>query len=211
MTQNTSQQIVVISQEDDPHIPHVQSHLACPLIVLDRATILQGHPQAMLYNRADKRFEVLDGHLLLDKVTAVWFRKPIRNDQLELPVAKALQRYVQFAFNEYSQLLYRRFQDALWISNFDAIRRASDKLLQLELASRLGFNVPETLVTSSPAAAKHFVASHLPCISKPIECEGFVKGEQMYYFFTNKVKRGDGLFWFTTCPCDFSGSHRRRT
>jgi glutathione synthase/RimK-type ligase-like ATP-grasp enzyme len=52
------------------------------------------------------------------------------------------------------------FRDALWISEYSAILRAAHKNLQMPVASRLGFRVPDTLISSDPAAARNFIATH---------------------------------------------------
>jgi glutathione synthase/RimK-type ligase-like ATP-grasp enzyme len=50
--------------------------------------------------------------------------------------------------------------DAFWINPMRASQAAESKLLQLQLARRLGLRVPATLVSSSPNAVREFAAAH---------------------------------------------------
>ncbi len=103
-------------------------------------------------------------------IKTVWFRKPnppmISSDVTD-PQARA------FAQQESESLLsslYRQLNHAFWVSRPDIIRRANDKLYQLRLARDIGFNVPRTVVTNDPDAARAFVLSTpAPKIIKPLK------------------------------------------
>lgn len=55
-----------------------------------------------------------------------------------------------------TQLLRR---DGFWVNDPDARNRAEHKPLQQLLAGRLGFAMPETLVTNDPDEVRHFIAA----------------------------------------------------
>ena len=50
--------------------------------------------------------------------------------------------------------------ETLWVNDFLADRFCFNKLLQLEAAKAVGFNIPETLVTNDPEKVREFVKSH---------------------------------------------------
>lgn len=87
--------------------------------------------------------------LCLADVRSVWFRRP------SLPRAPAgitsvsAQRYCEFESAAVLANLWRCFEQPLWVSHPDHIARASHKLLQLQAALRLGFHIPQTLVTNN--------------------------------------------------------------
>jgi glutathione synthase/RimK-type ligase-like ATP-grasp enzyme len=92
------------------------------------------------------------------EVEAVWYRKP---DVPQLhPKVSGYER--QFSFNECQAGLrgmYHALDHAYWISRLDNIRAASNKLRQLRCASRLGFEVPQTLFTNDASEARAFLAA----------------------------------------------------
>ncbi|MBL7076266.1 MAG: hypothetical protein ISS31_02235 [Kiritimatiellae bacterium] len=90
------------------------------------------------------------------EISVVWYRKPnppsISGD-VQQPEART------FALEESRAFLrgtYRLLEHAFWVSRPESIRRANDKLYQLQIAASLGFTVPRTLVTNSPERAAAF-------------------------------------------------------
>lgn len=133
----------------------------------------------------------------LASVKAVWYRKP----ELALPDntshPNGYDDFTRHAMSLFMRQLYGLLPEALWISDYYALLRASDKLHQLTTAQKLGFNVPDTLVTSSAVEAQAFVRSHKSAIAKPIEVKVFTLNGQQRMMFAQKV---DG-------HTDFSGLH----
>ena len=96
--------------------------------------------------------------LCLEDVHSVWYRRPgqIRTNPAIAPNA---QPYAQEQF----RLALQYLQGALpakWVNHPAANRRADNKILQLTTARRLGFAVPETVLTNSPTHLESFRAEH---------------------------------------------------
>jgi hypothetical protein len=91
----------------------------------------------------------------LTGLTAIWWRKPgafgLRDDL-------GLQQR-EFAVEETAHAVLGLLGTlgARWVSHPDAIRRAGYKAEQLHRAAALGFEVPPTLVTTDPDAARAFI------------------------------------------------------
>ncbi len=99
----------------------------------------------------------LPQHTSLDRVRAVWWRRPHR--------AKVLpgnrpddDEFRQAECDSFVQGMLWTIP-ALWVNEPGAERRAARKLVQLERAARAGLAVPETLVTNAPDDAADFIAS----------------------------------------------------
>ncbi|MGH7196821.1 MAG: hypothetical protein ACREGJ_03620 [Candidatus Saccharimonadales bacterium] len=177
-------QIVAISSLEDAHLPFVQNHLDKPLIVIDPISIRGITSHEITKARSGV---VFDGKMLQD-VTGVWYRKPkiIRTEVL--PVDDSLQDYCRSALEHFSHLMRVEFEDALWVSDFYAIERAKNKTLQLRIARKLGFNVPDTLMTSSPEDAQRFIQNHRQCLVKSLATEFYKDSNKDYFFFAQKIK-----------------------
>ena len=94
----------------------------------------------------------------LDKVTSIWSRRPTRftmHDDLDSDASK-------FAYAETTQAMAGVFRipGCQWVNHPDKDLVASYKPYQLALAARLGFKIPDTLITTDPSAAKMFIESH---------------------------------------------------
>ena len=187
---------VVISAGGDGHLPFVQKHLDKPFTIIDPGKIIRGTP--LSYRFTDTGFEPFYDNLSLADTVAVWYRKP----ELALPAAeeyrKGYDEFTRHAMSLFMRQLYGLLPEAQWISDYYAILRASDKLRQLSVARRLGFRVPDTLVTSNAIEAEAFVRSHEETIVKPIEVKVFTLDNQQRMMLTRKVDKKH---------IDFSGLH----
>lgn len=94
--------------------------------------------------------------VVLEDVTAVWFRKPDPVSLQHLEIEPAALDYVEAEFTEVIQGLYALIDRAFWINDPFSTRRAHRKLLQLRTAERVGFAVPPTIVTNLSEAAVKF-------------------------------------------------------
>lgn len=96
--------------------------------------------------------------------TAVYWRKPTRPDQLEDPDQKWLADE-----NTIGLLgLLEAAEPGLWVNHPHANERSRLKQLQLRVAAKAGFEVPETLLTNDPDQARAFVARHDQVVLKTL-------------------------------------------
>ena len=95
----------------------------------------------------------------------------------------------------FSLLALSCFQDALWVNEHFLQERALNKILQLQIAHKIGFNTPDTIVTSSPNEAREFVSKQKSAVAKPIGQGAFEIDKKEYGFYTSRI----------TTKADFSG------
>ena len=137
----------------------------------------------------------------LNNVTGIWARGNRVPGSLKPPVPPYYQGYSRSAVTRNGDALYSCFKSALWVSDWYAIRQADYKPLQLQTAARIGFNIPETLFTSSPKRAKEFIKKYRETIIKPVANDypiDLEKGTGML-FFAHKLDSRDKV--------DLSGLH----
>lgn len=97
-----------------------------------------------------------DSEIDLRKTTHVWYRKPappIIDHVITDPVAR------NFSEQEARTSLENLWETipGLWINNIFAMRRANNRFLQWQMAQELGFRMPATMLTNSPAMARNFI------------------------------------------------------
>jgi len=184
------EQFVVITGPEDEqlgHVPFVAEHMAgADLLVVDPVpATLSG--KGLSYRVQDEVQCVYDD-VLLDRVAAVWDRRPTTLDRHMLePVHPSCRRYAWSAIQEHTRQFYAQFRDALWVSDHHAVQRAENKVLQLAEATKIGFNVPETIITSDPDAARQFVTNRHAAIVKGLGGETPIIGDTWLLMFSTKV------------------------
>ena len=146
-----------------------------------------------------------EGEFDLREVTAVWHRR--LNFGAHLPAG--LDRQLRYAsLGEASAAAHGMLASlkAFRMDHLSHIRHAENKQLQLQVARELGLNIPRTLTTNDPAAARAFAKS----------CEGGIVTKMLSSFaiyeegkelvvFTNPVKPEDlvDLSGLSLCPATF--------
>lgn len=119
------------------------------------------------------------------KYKSVWFRRT------KLPEIKGLKREEQlYILNETESLFENIFSslNANWLSSPSAVYEAENKILQLKTAIKIGFNIPQTLVTNSKRELKQFYSDcNRDIILKPISQTRIQYNEGSAFIFTNPV------------------------
>jgi glutathione synthase/RimK-type ligase-like ATP-grasp enzyme len=156
---------MVITDRKDAHLPFVQRHLANPMIVIDPLEVAKSKTLSFEYSEKSSHV-TFDGVVLHPK--SVWFRKPGKVTGSLLSIDPRFHEYAVEAIKKHFSSLMPAFPEAFWVSDLQAIATASDKPLQVTIAQKLGFHVPDTLFTSDASAARKFIAQHDSCILKPV-------------------------------------------
>jgi hypothetical protein len=138
----------------------------------------------------------------VEKFTSVWFRRTMIPDlELEMPEER------KYILGEIEALMKNIFAilPAKWVSSPNAVYHAENKLYQLQLAQRLGFNIPRTLVTSEKTIISEFYQLHQPIIIKPIFQTRINHPESAEFIFTSRVTKDqlDQLDTHDLSPCIF--------
>jgi glutathione synthase/RimK-type ligase-like ATP-grasp enzyme len=142
---------------------------------------------SVVWRPAEAALRIGGRDLLLDEVTAVWYRRPAspRLPDTDDPEAAT------WAARESAEALIGvwRTLDALWVNHPDSNRLAESKLEQLQAAEALGFDTPATLVTNDGEALAAFVESHAAAgvVCKPLWRGRLVRGGREQLFFTSRL------------------------
>lgn len=120
-----------------------------------------------------------------DSYDAVWFRRT------KLPQFKGLSpAEANYVLIETDHLLKNIFStvSAKWLSSPKMVYEAENKLLQLKAAQKIGFTIPETLVTNSKDELRSFFAAHNGnIIIKPLSQTRLNRNDSNSFIFTNVI------------------------
>lgn len=116
----------------------------------------------------------------------------------------AIRKYVAEESDLFLETL-PQLTDCLWVSGPDAIRVANRKPYQLTVAAKLGFKIPETLITNSPEEGKRFFDTiKSDVVVKTLHTPGFVTENGIQVSLFNRRLGKQGLIPFLArlknCP-----------
>ena len=111
--------------------------------------------------------------LVLDEVRSIWSRG------FALDVAPRTGTGASLAYQQwryYTDYVVGKLQHAFWMNSHAAIQGANNRLLQMDVARRVGFRTPASLITNRADRALSFLHDHGGAIAKqissghPLEC-----------------------------------------
>jgi glutathione synthase/RimK-type ligase-like ATP-grasp enzyme len=120
----------------------------------------------------------------LADVSAVWYRRPVP-PVLPSSLTPEQARWAAAEAREALEGIWRAL-DVRWVNHPDRNGPASSKPAQLRAADALGFEVPDTLMTNDPEAARQFVArAPSGVVVKPLRSGRLsVDGDERLFFTT---------------------------
>jgi glutathione synthase/RimK-type ligase-like ATP-grasp enzyme len=158
---------LIVTNRYDPHVDLVAdclSELRTPFVRFHPDELADNAAMQISPDRSEVR--LLDSGLSFNPrdLRSVWYRRP---EPIE--VQSANPHEAVFVTNELKAVLDDVYSqiDSLWVSHPDALRAARNKLLQLRLAVRLGFSVPDYVVSSDTNSLRTLL-NEGPCVVKAI-------------------------------------------
>lgn len=158
--------ILVITSLPDPHVEMVRKHLSSDVdvVVFDpRALALSGS----FTLSGNGNLSALGGISPI----SVWYRKPKYVSETELEkmgIPKDLLAAISSLHEDGFSLISETYPESLWVSKPTAIKRASNKLLQILIAKKIGFAVPETIFSTDSVAIEGLRARVGDIVMKPL-------------------------------------------
>lgn len=192
--------ILIISSKSDVHIEPVTRHFDAAGISWARLntedfaanlelSVEPAEGQGMLRVRDSGR------EIELHKVKAVWYRKPEPVDVSHFNLDQGALDYVESEFREILDNLYALLNHVPWINNPYTTKLAHRKMLQLQVARKVGFKTPPTLVTNNPDAALHFAEQLNSDVAiKSLGALSVTEGtteQTTYGLFTRRITRAE--------------------
>lgn len=193
--------ILILSGSEDEHVPLVTKELSsrgAPYLVFDPGDFPESASLAfsIIDGRFTQRDLTVDGEVHdLNTVTAVWHRRPhspVPHADLQEP---SMRNFVDLTSRHVMDGVWETL-DCRWLPAKPVVDRAAhNKLKQLVLASELGFELPNTLVTNSPPDFVSFFSdSTQGIVSKSLIQRPITRdGEEIPVIYTRPVDRRDAV------------------
>jgi len=165
--------ILAITTDPDPHVEMVKAQLPNNLDIVTFNPQDFPFQEEITYEWKNDKLSINTKLFNNEEIVSVWYRKPTLLAPDQLPVSVEYTNITYSAYKQSIQWLYSTMSNKLWVSDYWAIRRASSKPYQMEIANRLGMKVPDTLITTSKENAQEFLSAHQDIVVKPLNI-GFI-------------------------------------
>lgn len=139
---------------------------------------------------------------VLEEVGTLWIWKPGEH-RLGANLDQAQSKFVDDACRRTCLTVLRQLHETSFVVNpLQASRHANDKGVQLRLAKKLGFIVPDTIITNSPQMAREFCNKHDEIIFKLINKPMIDYPDKAIWISANLLKQEDidALDSIRECP-----------
>lgn len=120
----------------------------------------------------------------VDDFSAIWYMKPYVAKELLTYNPAEYRQFIHRQFLVMRQALWTVFRDKKWLNDPWCLYRAENKIYQLEVATSIGFSVPNTLITSDPNKVNAFYNNNLGQIIVKLLASSPILDQVIY---TNKV------------------------
>jgi ATP-grasp ribosomal peptide maturase len=192
-----SRSVLVVTNLDDPTADLVIEELnarGVPVMRLDTGDFPAEVQMAAFTARGHERhwrgrLETPTRTACLESVRALYFRRPSGFVFPDLSDQDARFAVAQARYGLGGVLTC--LPDCLYVNHPNRIGDAEYKPVQLAVASRLGFNVPATLITNEPETARAFAKEHAPVVYKPLAVPPYVVAEASCTVLTTEVEPDD--------------------
>ena len=152
-----NKQILLIGRKNDPHIQAIQNELRLineEFILIDSLTI---NDMLCVENNNTEFFSTLQIYgktLDMNMIKSVWNSNALRiiNDE------NIVEKSKEFVDKEWTEGIMSMWNtiNGTWANHPLAISSIGNRVKQLQIASKLGFTIPETVVTNSPKKMEEF-------------------------------------------------------
>lgn len=191
--------ILIVSQKHDPHVELVTQKLQNRKAHFLRFNTEEFPKNASISFSLNGTREI---HLLtkdfrvnLNLIKSVWLRRPA-SSTLESNRFINSNAY-KFALRECAELINGiwRVSNSYWVSKPHKIKMAENKVYQLDTARKIGFKIPNLLVTNDPSAVKQFIINlskrNKEAVIKPLHTVAIQKGNKLFGNYTRKITLAD--------------------
>lgn len=189
---------LIVTSKDDGHADHVITKINA---AGHGGTVIRLNTEDFV-NNCQVRFDGMDFKLCIkdsarevrgSEIKSVWYRRPLDFD-LSDEKDEYVKAFVCKQSIAFLRGLYFTCHDGVkWINPLPALHRSRIKMQQLQLAHRIGFNVPQTLITNDPKEAINFFNKYQRICTKSLDEPNFVLDGHIYPILTRVIESEDEI------------------
>jgi len=186
--------ILIITCEEDIHPNRVIEELetySVPCFRLNTEYLLRDYNVHFGIDNEDYEFIIehkITGYKISNKdITAVWERRPMAPiclfDEGFVPQVKAMMLQEADDFLKYFRY---SLNEVFWFGNPINERKGSSKIWQMQIARKIGFQIPLTVYSNNLSKTLEFFQNKDVAI-KPVTADGIMDSDKEIVFYTKKI------------------------
>ena len=196
---STSEMILLVTSKDDLTTDYLILRLASreiPFFRFNTEDVLKQYQVRLNVFHDCSSFTIADtarnAEVRSDEITGAYFRKPRPPITLLNNSNPVADRFNAQEVREMLRSTWRLLPKKRWLNDPEALWSASNKIKQLDLAAKVGFSVPATLVSTDPSEVFKFISKHdHDVIGKAVK-NGFVQHDlTQTVIFTTALRADD--------------------
>jgi glutathione synthase/RimK-type ligase-like ATP-grasp enzyme len=190
---------LIVTSKDDSHADHVIAKIND---VGNGELVIRLNTEDFI-NNCKVSFDGKDFRLLIKdsqrelhspEIRSVWYRRPVDIDLTE-ERDEYVRAFIQKQASAFLRGLYFTCHDEVkWISPLPALHRSRLKMQQLQLAHRVGLNIPRTLITNEPAEVLRFFESNSKVCTKSLDEPNFILDGHIYPLLTRVIENPEEVY-----------------
>lgn len=184
--------VLIITSKDDAHADHIIIKLnslgySDDVIRINTEDFV--HNCEVSFDGASIEVDILDSKRKFNSSTikSVWYRRP-KDFEITTNEEESVKAFIRKQSTAFLRGLYFCCHDsAKWINPLPAVHRSRIKMQQLQLARKIGFTIPDTLITNNEDKALNFFRKHGEICTKSLDEPYFTLNEHLFPMFTRLI------------------------
>ena len=204
MTHIRDRKIFIITCQSDQTADYITNQLPGRASVFRLNTDVFGDYKFRIGGNPFWSIEDSDGNQIDNlNIHAIYYRKPLlpQLSDYEPKYRSFMQREIVACIEGVADSF-----PGICLSKPSILRKADNKIYQLNTAKNLGFTIPNSLITNDNNAAQAFCETK-PCIVKPISIGKIYDKDDTIVFQTNQVDNNRPIEHVEYCPSYFQEQH----
>lgn len=188
---HTMNTILLIGRTADPHIRGIIKELRKldeNFFLVDELSMSDNFQIKFQNGLINSKLDIGNHSILCNKVKSVWNSTAL-NVKIDKDLFKNAQQFVRSEWTEGIRSIWNTI-NGKWVNHPSSIYESSNRLKQLQIADKIGFQTPKTLVTNNPNVMLEFFNDcDEEIIAKTLHSsQGLPKNKMI---FTTKIKKED--------------------
>lgn len=186
--------VLVVSSKDDLHADYIIDKCNSygkgrSIIRLNTEDFLSNCKVSFNGERFKIKIKDSEKEFFDSEIFSVWIRRPKPIKASGIDDTGVLGFMIDQGESFLNGLYYCLSEESLWINPLNSLQRAKYKIPQLILARKVGFNVPNTLITNRSDLAKNFFEEQQEICTKSLNRPNYYFKDEFRKFYTQKVDK----------------------
>lgn len=187
------EQILIISSKFDPHSDYVINKINClgfgdKVVRFNTEDLYDNCILNFSFNKSYLHFKDSERTINIEQIKTVWYRRP-----KEFKINEEVIAYKKYIFEQTNAALngfyFATHINSKWINPLDVLYKARLKIQQLFLAKKIGFKIPDTIVTNSQNELLIFFKKHNKISNKSLDYPNAKIEGQLYPLYNRIIEK----------------------